>query len=206
MKKASFRNHCSLFLLGIALSLFMVGHALAFQYNQPYGSVWPTKNWSPTAGRLQGSGGIDAQGKRATQPVGNNVTWNAQAIAWMQGNSGTVSITFHSSFDGNTGPSGGCGTNKWAAVSWAASNLPGASATVYKRGCSFTWPNEVRIAANKNNLVANTNYFGQAWYQDTDITNDPKGQFNVDTYWNGSENFHQKYCIPANSNTAGACP
>lgn len=217
--KQPFRKHVfGSVLLAVSLSFFVIGQALAWQYDQPYvDGLWGLSNgqaWSPYKGgaygfiepRLRGDGGFDSQGKRATQPLAQYVKWNQQAINWMRANSGSVSVTFHSSWNGNTGPTGtGSCSNWWQAVSWASTSMPGASAEVVRRNCGYTFFNEIRIYGDKNQLVADKDYFAQSWYQDTDTANDPKGQFNVDTYWNGSGNYHQKYCIPDNSNTAGGC-
>lgn len=196
-----------LVLMVVGVSFFMVGQALAWQFDQPYtAGLWQTTDWAPYQGRLQGNGGIDAQGKRATQPLAQYVRWNQQAIDYIRSSWNSTAITFHSSWNGNTGPTGdGSCSNWWQAVNWASTNLPGSWATVYQRNCSFTWANEIRIGGNASQYLANTDYFAQSWYQETNTSADPKGQFNVDTYNGGSGDFHQKYCIPDSSNIAGSC-
>jgi hypothetical protein len=198
-------------LMLVGLSFFTAGHAFAWQFDQSYASgLWPATNWAPTQGRLRGDGGIDSQGKRATQPLAQYVRWNQQAINWardqQQWGPAPVSITFHSNWNGNTGPTGtGSCSNWWRAVNWASTNLPSPTATVYNRNCGYTFANEIRIWGNIFQYAANTDYFAQSWYQDTNTSSDPKGQFNVDTYFGGSANYHQKYCIPDASNVAQPC-
>ena len=73
-------------LMLVGLSFFPVGQALAWQYDQAYVSgLYPATSWAPYQGRLQGSGGIDSQGKRATQPLAQYVRWNQQAITLYTG-------------------------------------------------------------------------------------------------------------------------
>jgi hypothetical protein len=207
-------------LLTIVLTLFTAGQAFAWQYDRQYasglwgsatGKSWSPVNWRDAAGvgypRLQANFLIDNANQRATQPYAKNVRWTQQAVDWMRQNSGTISITFHSSLDGNTGPTGtGTCSNWWQAVAWGATNLPGGRSQVVKRNCSFTWANEVRILGDKMQIPAGADYWAQAWFQEVDPNNNPKGQFNVDTYWDGNENYHQKYCIATNGNAAVDCP
>lgn len=51
-------------------------------------------------------------------------------------------------------------------------------------------------------MAANTWYWAQAWYHD-DQKHD--GQFNVDTYWDGQENYQMKYCVLALADRPGLC-
>jgi hypothetical protein len=197
----------AMLLMLVGASFFVAGQALAWQFDQPFSSgLYPAKSWAPDSGRLQGSGGIDSQGKRATQPLANNVQWRQAAIDWMRANyQGNPAFVFHSSSAGNPGSSD-C-SNWWKAVSWASTNLPGSSASVVSRSCGYTFANELRIFGNQYQMSAGTNYFGQSWYQDTNTSSDPKGVFSIDTSWysygSTSDNFNKNYCIPASSNTAG---
>jgi hypothetical protein len=74
-------------LIFVGVTFFAVGHALAWQYDQPYTSgLYPATSWAPFQGRLRGDGGIDSQGKRSTQPLAQFVRWNQTAINWIQAN------------------------------------------------------------------------------------------------------------------------
>jgi hypothetical protein len=196
----------TLFVVG--LTLFTVGQVFAWEYDRPYAvGLYGTstgKTWSPYQGRLRGDVGYDNANERATQPLAQYVRWNWSAINWMRANNGSISITFHSSFDGNTGPSAGC-DNYWYAQYWASTDLPGASATVFPRSCGFTKDSEIRIYGDKYRLYGDVDYFAQSWYKERYNSGEPKGQFNVDTYWGSSENYHQKYCVRDNGYTAVSC-
>ncbi len=192
----------------VALVMFSLGYAMAWEVDQSYATGTQgqpgAQAWSPFNGRLAGDVGTDAAGFRATQPYAYNVVWNRAALDWAKTNSGVLSITFHSSFDGNTGPFGTC-DNEWLVRSWLATNLPASQGTTYNRSCNYTYPSEIRIFGDKMNMVPNQTYWAQSYYRDQSSTLRRKGQFNVDTYWNGSENYHQKYCVDQNSFTAKVC-
>jgi hypothetical protein len=186
------------------VSLFSVGRAWAWEYDQGYGGLG-AKSWSPSGGRLAADVGRDSVGARATQPYAYNIWWSAATVTWIKANAGTVSVTFHSSYAGYTGPSGGC-DNKWASEEWLASNLPGVNGHTYWRSCFFGTKSEIRIWPDKNLLVGGRLYWAQSYYKDYSGAAETRGQFNVDTYWDGSENFHQKYCTLDHGFTAIVCP
>jgi len=191
-------------MLAVLLTFFLAGQALAYQFDQPYAAgLHPAQSWAPYTGRLQADGRISG-GRRITEPLAQSVKWNQTAINWMRSTGGSLSIAFHSSYNGYTGPNGGC-DNGWAPMNWAATNMPGGSYTEYYRSCYYQWLSEVRVFGDRTRLAANTSYWAQSRFGDYAVTSDPRVQINVDTYWNSSENYHQKYCIGDNATTAGSC-
>ncbi len=207
MIRQAIRKRFTIVFLVLTLSCFMAGRALAWQFNGSYGGVWPTKSWSPVQGTLHADIARDSSGKRLTQPYVYTISWNQQAIDWMRANSGDVAVTFHSSYDGNTGPTGGC-SNTWSVYVWSSTNLPGSWFNWYQRNCGYYWPNEGRIYADKNRLIRNTGYYAQGWFYDNSGSSMTRGQFNVDTYWvnsSGNANFHTKYCVTDFSMIAITC-
>jgi hypothetical protein len=103
-------------LLVIAVLSAFVGQALAWELSANYqaGLYTPgtSKPWQPSAGNLNGDVFNDANNglRRTTQPYASQ-TWNDAAMQWIKANSGRLSITFHSSSRGDTGP-GDC-SNRW---------------------------------------------------------------------------------------------
>lgn len=192
-------------LLITIVSAVFVGRALAWELSANYqaGLYVPgtLKPWQPNAGNLNGTVFNDANNgmRRTTQPYASQ-TWNDAAMQWIKANSGRLSITFHSSSRGDTGP-GDCG-NYWEQKGWAATNQPGGVFSTHPRNCFYTYVNEIRISGDKSRMSANTWYWAQAWYHD-DGKHD--GQFNVDTYWDGQENYQMKYCVIALADRPGLC-
>lgn len=185
-----------LVLVALLLGVF-TGQAFAWQNTQLYQSDTlhgqPNgRNWSPINGQLSGKV-VREGGERRSYAEANYHRWNQQAIDWMKAQWwGTPSITFH--VFGS--PNDTC-TN-WTSIDWSWTNLPGASRSRPLRGCGF---NEVRVQADRNQLIANTNYVAQVVFRDTSSGLNAPAKVVVDTYWDGNGNYHQHYCIPANQDT-----
>jgi hypothetical protein len=152
-------------LLVIAVLSAFVGQALAWELSANYqaGLYTPgtSKPWQPSAGNLNGDVFNDANNglRRTTQPYASQ-TWNDAAMQWIKANSGRLSITFHSSSRGDTGP-GDC-SNRWEQKSWAATNQPAGMFTTHARNCFYSYTNEIRIFGDKSRMSANTRYWAQA--------------------------------------------
>jgi hypothetical protein len=200
-----FQNRYTKWLCLVVVMFIVVGQALAWELSANYqAGLWTagtSKPWQPSAGNLNGTVFNDPNNglRRTTQPYASQ-QWNDAAMHWIKNTSGRLSITFHSSYHGNTGPTG-CG-NYWEQKNWAATNQPAGQYTVHQRNCGFTWYNEIRIFGDKSRMAANTWYWAQAWYHD-DGKHD--GQFNVDTYWDSQENYQMKYCVIALADRPGLC-
>jgi hypothetical protein len=158
-------------------------------HGQPSG-----KDWSPSHGQLSGQV-LRENGERRTIAEANYHRWNQKAIDWMKAQWwGTPSITFHV-FD-HTGDS----CTQWKSMDWSWTNLPGASRYRPLRRCG---DNEIRVQADRHQLVANTDYVAQVRFFDTSANMNARAKIVVDTYWDGNENYHQHYCIPTNQDVAG---
>lgn len=204
MRRSRF-GHFYAGLFSVSLAFFFIGQAYAWEHTTAYSSGLRGaggREWAPTSGSLSGDVWLDANDnfRRKTQPYASQ-KWDTTGMNWIKSNSGRLSITFHSSAQGNTGPSG-CG-NYWETINWAGTNQPAGIFTIEKRNCVYTYANEVRISGDKAQMSAGTTYWAQASFTD-DQKHD--GQFNVDTYWDGQENYHQKYCVLSLADRPGTCP
>jgi hypothetical protein len=188
----------------VALSFAFIGRAYAWETTLNYAAGLAGAGgsaWAPGAGNLNGDVWLDPNDnfRRKTQPYGSQ-SWNANEMNWIKANSGRLSITFHSSYHGNTGPNT-C-DNGWTTINWAGTNQPGGVYTTHPRNCFYNYINEVRISGDKSRMSAGTWYWAQSSFTD-DQKHD--GQFNVDTYWDSNENYHQKYCVLALADRPGSC-
>lgn len=105
------KNRYAKVLFVIAVMFTLVGQALAWEISVNYeAGLWvvgTSKPWQPSAGNLNGDVFNDPNNgfRRTTQPYASQ-KWNDAAMQWIKNTSGRLSITFHSSYHGNTGPSG----------------------------------------------------------------------------------------------------
>lgn len=191
-------------LLVIALVVLLLGaftgQAFAWQVTQLYqdDTLYGQANgrsWSPSNGQLSGNVVREA-GQRRAYAEANYVRWNQQAVDWMKAQWwGTPSITFHV-FDFTAD-----NCTSWSSVDWSWTNLPGASRNrPWRIPCGN---NEVRVQADRSQLTAGTNYVAQVLFFDTSTNKNARAKVVVDTYWDGDGNYHQHYCVPANTDTAG---
>lgn len=94
-------------LIFVALSFAFIGRAYAWETTLNYAAGLAGAGgsaWAPGAGNLNGDVWLDPNDnfRRKTQPYGSQ-SWNANEMNWIKANSGRLSITFHSSYHGNTG-------------------------------------------------------------------------------------------------------
>jgi hypothetical protein len=184
------------------LSMAAVGQVAAgvifgsYTANTLYGQIYG-KAWSPTDGNFRVQ--IDNNnGERIATVSGRNVTWNQQAINWLQSNYyNNLSITTHSFRYADNG----CGSFR---AYGGFTTLPNPQVTTHVRQCWPYYPTEVRMATtNPWAMAANTPYNGDSYYIDANSTVDQK--FTVDTYWGGSENWHRTFCVWAGNFYPSVC-
>jgi hypothetical protein len=140
--------------------------------------------------------------------------WNSTAVNWLKSQSNYTALVFHV-FRPNS--MGACPTaNLTTNTGWGWGNLPGLS--VYQKTCSngiFSVVYETRlVATNNNGISANTNYWGQAVWNDTQSSS---GEMTFDTYlvywWaptiSSDNEFITKHCFNSTNSTylptGGSC-
>jgi hypothetical protein len=189
--------------LAFIFAMGIVGQALAWQYNNAYigNSLYGQANgkaWSPYQGTYRGDG--FQLSNRVAVAQGEFVKWNSTALSYITGNGENVAITFHSFALDNS-----CSSFEANSVGWG-SNLPNAYMTV-EGGRPPCWirPTEIRVkSGNQGAIVANTAYWGKGQF--TEVTSTTKDQkFSVDTYYGGSDNYHQVFCIRLGQTVAVNC-
>lgn len=147
----------------------------------------------------------------------DHVRWQQSQLNWWAANgngNNRPAMVFHAfQRDSNS-----CGDIRVGEQSWSWSDFPGWTRTdlhFKKAGCWFGADNEIRfLIYNYSQLVANQDYYFQHIFRDTKYNGSVRGEGKVtaDTYHDRgnlhdgvNKDYHQVFCVPNNSDTAGTC-
>lgn len=202
--KVSGRKKGLILCLAFVLFMGMAGTVLAWQYDQWYvqSTLWGRggQPWAPYDGKLKADVWKDSAFRRKTNPVGDFVYWNPDALSYIRTHGQDVAITFHSFQKNNNGCS------SFRVLDYAGTNLPAPQYLTYFRQCFPFQRTEGRIySRDATGIAPYATYWGQAFFDDNINGNGTTQKITVDTYYGSQENWHQTYCIRPGEFLARVC-